>query len=650
MNNTVSTKKETIATLVMLIKRGKDAYYAGKVAKITRPEIPAAFAGRIQPGPMTDAVYDTLEDCLASIDPKNPILSQVGSEEAINKKLRVKLPFQMASLRKGKPDGSMQKWLDSHEGPYNVSFKYDGVSILAVYTKNQPVKLYTRGKNGVGGDISFLREHFRIPQKLPYDLVVRGEALIQVAKFQSLYQREIGSDDKTKFSNPRNMVAGITNRNDAHAALAHVDIVMYDVYQPRVAPTKAFAKLKQLGFHVATNKSLKNLSVPQLQSMFMAAKRTSKYELDGLVVVQDKRNPIAHDYPDFAVAFKDEGQQAQADVKVLSVEWQMGRHRFSPVINIEPTRLSGVIIKNVSGGSAEYIFENGIGPGAVITIIRSGDVIPKVIGVVRKARKAQMPDVPFVWKGAHVYPAQTPSKGRLAANDEQKIRVIEHFFSSLGVERFKGATIQKFVAAGYDTVRKIVAMPARIFLTLGTSPKVMQEVMDQMDAKIDGVPLPRLMAASGIFGEGFGVRLAEDLVGAIPHVMDITDNAALVEAISEVPGFGPTRAKQAAMRMRRFAEWVEGTPQIIYTMPKPKRVVKNGKLSHQFIGFTGVRPTADQKTAIENAGGTITDGVTRATTILVARDPGEETIKLKTAKDRGLPILTMAQFERKYLS
>ena len=648
MKATVNTKAESIRMLVALIKKGKDAYYAGKVAKIARDEIPRSFAQRIQPGFMTDAVYDTVEDCLAEIDPSNKILSQVGSGVATNKKLRVKLPYPMASLRKGKPDGSMQKWLDAHPGPYNASFKLDGVSILARYRKNQPVQLYTRGKNNVGGDISFMASQFRIPQKLPYDLVVRGEALIPLAKFKQMYERKVGVEDKTKFSNPRNMVAGITNRNDHHEALKHIDIVMYDMYSPRMAPSKALAKLKSLGFHVVTNKTLANLSVPQLQSMLVTARRNSKYELDGLVVAQDKRSELATDYPDYAIAFKDEGQQQTADVKVVSVTWQMGRHRFSPVINIEPVKLSGVIIKNVSGGSAEYINENNIGPGAVITIIRSGDVIPKVIGVVRKAKHPQMPAVPFVWKGAHVYPAPAKKTANQPRSTEQKVRTIEHFFSSLGVERFKGATIARFVDAGYDTVRKIVAMPGRIFVTLGTSPKVMQEVMDQMDAKIDNVPLPNLMAASGIFGEGFGVRLATELVRNIPNIMDLADHPDLSAKIATVEGFGATRAKQVAAKIKRFADWIYNTPQITWVVPKPKRVVRGGKLVGQAVGFTGVR-SKELEAAIEAAGGKVTNGVTRETTILIAKDPAENSLKIQAARSKGLPILTPSQFEAKYL-
>lgn len=644
MKMTASVKADTIRMLVALIQKGKDAYYKGGVAKITQQEIPKQFAGQIKPGLMDDPVFNSVEDALASIDPDNKILSTVGSEEAINKKLKVKLPFFMASLRKGKPDGSMHKWLDDHPGPYVLSFKYDGVSLLCVYKPNKPVKVYTRGKNNIGGDISFLAPYLKIPQVLPYELVVRGEAVMTEAKFKK-WERQIGSEEKNKYSNARGMVAGITNRTSAHPGLADIDVIMYDVYVPRYKPSMFFPKLKAAGFHPATSMTVTNLTVQKLQSLLKQARSKAGYAVDGIVVVQDKKNPIAESYPDHAVAFKDEGQQEVAKVKITKVDWGHGRTGiWFPTIFYEPVKLGGVICKQVSAKSGQYIYDNKLGPGAVIEIIRSGDVIPKIVGVVRQAKAPQMPNVEYEWRGANIY-----SKAAAPGNErtlEQKIKTLSHFFASIGVERFKGATIAKFVEAGHDTVRKIIQMPAHKFTSVpGCSPKVLQGVMEQIDNAITDIDLPVLMAASSMFGGGFGVTLCQDIVRAIPNIMEIYDHPDLVSKVAAVDNFGPQRAKQFAANLARFVKWVNSVPQITWRVPAPKRAIK-GKLTGQVVVFTKIRD-AQLESQIKATGGEIGGSVTGKTTVVIA-PAGESSTKLDAARAKGIPVLTIDQFRKKF--
>ena len=53
-----------------------------------------------------------------------------------------------------------------------------------------------------------------------------------------------------------------------------------------------------------------------------------------------------------------------------------------PVINVTPVELSGAIVQNASAYNAKYVLEHKLRPGVKVELIRSGEVIPKIIGVI----------------------------------------------------------------------------------------------------------------------------------------------------------------------------------------------------------------------------------------------------------------------------
>ena len=147
---------------------------------------------------MTDNQYDILEDYISDRYPTNEIVHQIGAPVERNK---VALPYNMGSMDKIKPDTSaLSNWMAKYRGPYVLSCKLDGVSGLYT-TEGSAPKLYTRGDGKVGQDVSHLIPHLRLPKTK--GIVIRGEFIIPKAVFDSKY--------KTKFANPRNMVAGIIN-------------------------------------------------------------------------------------------------------------------------------------------------------------------------------------------------------------------------------------------------------------------------------------------------------------------------------------------------------------------------------------------------------------------------------------------------------
>lgn len=630
--------------LVRLMRAARDAYYNTGEYYVAKPgELPPGeLRDVLRPtkGRITDAVYDKFEDMLRAKYPNHALLKKVGAP-VTNKKTKIKLPFNMPSLDKIKGADNVSAWLESHDGPYIVSDKVDGVSIGIRYDGTTNTLGFTRGDGATGGDISFMLNDLGVPS-VKKAMKIRGEVVMPLAKFNALWSEH--------FANPRNMVGGITNRNSLHEALAHCHVYFYEMIEPRMRPSAALAKLESLGFRVVPHKVFQSLTYEKLEAILEKRLVSAKYEMDGLVVTQDKVNPVAKSNPDFSVAFKSDAKNDSAVVEVVDVEWRPTRTgQLFPRVIIKPVKLKGVTVTYCSGKSAARIRDLGIGPGAKIRIARSGDVIPDIRDVV-KAVKPKMPNVKDVgkweWSGDNLKLVDHDSHEGTA--DSVAVQRMSFFLTTLGVERLKGATLQKFADAGTRDVTDLLNMPRKKFLSVpGTSEKVLTAVWDQLQDAINGVELHVLMYASGLFGRNFGSRRLAAILKELPDVLSWKGTQSdLVAAIDAIEGFDDVTATQFAKNLPVFRKWLRSVPQVQWVKPKRTRKVGNS-CAGQAVVMTGFRDAALQK-EIESQGGVVIDSIKKAT-VLLAKDPSGSSSKLDTARQLKVPIMTVEQFRRKFL-
>lgn len=629
------------ASLIRLLKNAKKAYYnTGVFYKATKQEVAPGlleiFRKHASKGEVTDLVYDALEERLAQIDPSHPLLKSVG---VAPKKKKIKLPFRMPSLDKRK-GGASDDWLAANPGPYVVSDKVDGVSLGVDYDGRGGTLAFTRGDGQTGGDISFMARDLGLPT-LKQALQVRGEVVMPLAKFNAVWAEH--------FANPRNMVSGITNRNSLHDALAHCKVYMYELVKPRMKPSAGLAKMKSLGFKVVPYKTFDSLDSVKLGKLLDARKGAAQYEMDGLVVAQDIKTPAASGNPTHTVAFKNDAQDDSAVTTVVEVQWRPTRTgALFPRVVIEPVKLKGVTVTYCSGKSAAIIRDLGIGPGARIKIARSGDVIPDIRGVI-KATRPQMPSKTVVgdwrWQGDNLQLVDHDAKS--ATSDSVAVQRMAFFLSTLGVERLKGATLQKFADAGIRNITALLGLRKSEFLGIpDTSEKVLTAVWNQLQTSIKDVELHVLMYASGEFGKNFGSRRLAAIIKDIPDVLAWDQSmSALVEAVDAVAGFDLKTAQQFAKQLPVFRRWLKTVPMVTYTKPRQIRRTGNA-LANQRIVMTGFRD-AGLQTIIEAQGGTIIDSVKKAT-ILLAKDPNGNSSKIGTARGLNIPIMTADAFRRKF--
>ena len=104
-----------------------------------------------------------------------------------------------------------------------------------------------------------------------------------------------------------------------------------------------------------------------------------EYEIDGVIVSDDKIYNRTQQNPEHAFAFKMVLSEQMAEAKVVDIIWNASKDGYlKPRVRIEPVKIGGVTIEYTTGFNANYIETNRIGIGAVIQLIRSGDVIPYI--------------------------------------------------------------------------------------------------------------------------------------------------------------------------------------------------------------------------------------------------------------------------------
>lgn len=591
---------------------------------------------------LTDNQYDILKEYIELKFPQNQVLKQIGAPTS--GKNKVGLPYEMPSMDKIKPDSNaLVKWCAKYKGPYLLSCKLDGVSGLYSTVGDAP-KLYTRGDGKVGQDISHLLPVFNLP-KDP-DIVVRGEFIIPKKVFDEKY--------KTEFANPRNLVSGIINSKHVDAKAKDLHFVTYELISPPPAkPAQQLVVLKALKHEVVCNKLFTVISNDTLSELLQHWRKTYEYEIDGVIVTDDNIYPRKTGNPVHAFAFKMVLTDQIAEAKVVDVLWSASKDGYlKPRVRIEPVKLGGVTIEYATGFNGKFIQENGIGIGAIIEIIRSGDVIPYIKSVTIPADKAKMPEVPYTWTSTNV--------DIVLENMEDDITVREKnitaFFVTLKVEGLSSGNVKRMMNAGFDSIPKILKMKKTDFTGVdGFKDKMIEKVFNGIQEKVTGASLLEIMVASNLLGRGLGERKIRPILEKYPNI--VTSHASNVEKMSmlqSVDGIGSENAKSFVTNIPGFIEFLKecgltgklNAPALLVVPVKP--VLITTPLSGKKIVMTKIRDK-DIIEYLKTVGGSLEDNIKKDTFALVVKSHDDVSNKTKFAQENNIPIMTAQEFKNKYM-
>ena len=341
---------------------------------------------------MGDQEYDDLLDSLKSKiteDEYENLVSSLneGSVEP-NSDGKVKHPFIMGSMTKIKaeePD-EVKKWIENGISiKMSVSAKVDGISSRATYRNGKLVGLYSRGDGHFGMDYSDKSEFIKgLPSTLSYNFTgeVRGELVIFKSDFEGI---------KEQYANPRNACAGICNRKMGDKKfnqneLRLISFVPYTILGYQYTKQEQFALLDKLGFNVAKNFTIDKCEIKDdiadvLFKQTIDWTESLGYEIDGLIICDVNWKNEDKYRPDNCRAFKI--NQGIGTTKVIGFDWgtPSANGKMTPVAILEPIVLCGTTVKRVTCNNISFIEKMGIEIGKTVKVVKSGDIIPKILEV-----------------------------------------------------------------------------------------------------------------------------------------------------------------------------------------------------------------------------------------------------------------------------
>ena len=587
---------------------------------------------------MSDNEFDIIKGFIETYYPNNQTILQIGADPSNTSHNKVMLPYTMPSMDKIKPDTSaLDNWKQLYSGPYILSTKADGVS--AIYTtESKHSKLYTRGNGTVGQDISHMIPYLRLPTTT-VGVTLRGELIIPKEIFQTKYKNE--------FANPRNMVAGVVNKQTIDIAKYNdIRFIAYEVICPELKPSDQFTFLDNINVEVVQSYLFTSVNNDELSGLLINLRENYEYEIDGIIITDNNIYPRTSKNPKHSIAFKMVLSDQIADANVVDVLWSASKHGYlKPRIQIEPIIIGGVEIKYATAFNAAFIINNNIGVGSVVRLVRSGDVIPHIQEVIVRASQPKMPNVPYIWTDTHV----DILLENAATDQVVQEKAITAFFRKLEVEGLGAGNVTRIMSNGFNTLPKILHMSKDDFLTVdGFKDKLATKIHNNILEALYEVSLPVLMAATNIFGRGMAERRITPILEQYSNVLtDNTSDEEKIQRISLMSGIGNIMATRFVSHIAEFLEFLQTAGLEYKLLNNTILSITDDILYKKRIVITGFRDKTLEDN-IKERGGIIASDVSSKTFVVIVKDINETTGKADKARNLDIPLVLFVDFINTY--
>ena len=571
--------------------------------------------------------------------------------------------------------------------------KFDGLSISLQYENGQLARAVTRGDGTRGDDVTTnVRTIRTVPLKLHGDypdfFEMRGEIVMPFESFNHLNEVRAEAGDDL-FANPRNAAAGTLKLQDSkEVARRRLDnycyYMMMDGLESRYQTHyQSLQAAKKWGFNISNFIALCKTTeeIFEFIDYWDEKRHELPFAIDGIVLkvnsyAQQRVLGFTAKSPKWAIAYKFKAEEVETELQ--SVDFQVGRHgTITPVANLAPVQLAGTTVKRATLNNEDFIRQFDLHYGDTVTVVKGGEIIPKIIGVNLDKRLEGAKPVEFV-KTCPICGTQlVQNEGEAAwycpnsSGCSPQIRGrIEHFIDrkamnieSLGegkVELLYEEGLVRNVADLYDLtfeklfgLEKVITIEDEFSLMpvatrkVSFKEKTAQNILDALE-KSKSVPFERVLFALGI--KFVGESVAKVLAKAL-HDIDHIINAS-VEEMTEINEIGEkialsvrnffdderninivNRLKEKGLQFAMVEQVVSDKEQIL----EGKTFVVSGVFLH--YSRDGIKET------IEAYGGKNVGSISGKTDYVLAGDKmGPE--KRKKAESLGIPIITEAEFEQ----
>ncbi len=630
---------------------------------------------------ISDFEFDQLMAELARLEAEHPELvtpdsptQRVGGQP-LPGLAQVEHSVPMMSLDNSYDDKDLAEWwgravrgLGREPDGMVAELKIDGVSLALIYEDGELVRAVTRGNGRVGDDVTANARTIRLlPTRLkgaPALAEVRGEVFMPREAFRAVNRarREEGEEE---FANPRNAAAGSLRLLDprlcARRRLAFVayQLARCEGWQPQ-RHAQVLEVLTQWGLPVNPGwRRCRTLAdVHQFIREWGAARTGLPFEIDGVVVKLDvlaeqEALGATSKFPRWAVAYKYPPEGVTTRVKGITI--QLGRTgALTPVAELEPVRLAGTTVARATLHNADEVARLDVRVGDEVWVAKGGDVIPKVVAVNRSRRPAQAPEFRM--------PTVCPVCATPVEREEGEVVVrcpnrhcpgvrrqqLRHFVSRAGmdIEGLGQRLIDQLLAEGLitDAASLWDLDPQSLAQLPGWGEVSAANLLAELE-QARRRPLWRVLAALGI--RHVGERAARALASRFTSLHALAK--ASIEELAEVPGIGPVIAKSVVDYLRdqenaRLLERLRERGVDPQESPPASGATSYAPLAGLTFVLTGTlsRPREAVARLLEEAGGKVTDNVSRRTSFVVrGEQPGSKVVR---AQQLGVPVLDEAGF------
>lgn len=583
---------------------------------------------------ITDQQYDLYISMLRDINHLHPYLNQV-EPEALAEAKTVELPQRMLSTEKAYSKEDIEKWLkrilkaaqeinvSEKEIELRVTPKLDGYAAF-----DDGTILYTRGDGYRGQDIT---RAFERGLKVAQD-GKRGLGPGEIVIKKSYFDKELSNI----FENSRNIQAAII-------AEKKVDENVQKAIDDGACVFYPFALIENKTAHFSE-------IIENFESIVEEMWDAVDFDIDGVIL--ETTHPALKEYMGatrknhrWQIAFKVNEESAEVEVKNI-IPQTSRTGRISPVAELVPTKLSGATISRVTVHHYNMVKTKRIGPGAIVQLVRSGLVIPKIEGVIKEAEPQLPESCPscgshLLWESDHLI---CPNKSDCPAQTEN---TLIHFFKTLGNnDGFGPKVIEKLSNFGKKHIHEIYDIKAHQFASYGFGDKTSQNLFDQLQASKEiQVEDWRFLSAFGVsrLGGGNCEKLLQhhslvELFSLSAEEMVKIDGFAQISAEAIVEGLA--NVKEEFFKVHDLGFNLAITPK------ESDREESDSPIAGAVVVFTGSMQQGsrgDMEKHAKSLGAKVAKSVTGKTTYLVTGEKVGET-KINAAKDKGVKVLTEQEY------
>ena len=616
-----------IDKLAALILKHKTLYYQG------HPEI-------------SDLEFDKLEEELKLLDPHNSVLSLVGSTSSQSDK--IKHDKKMLSLEKTYILEDLLSWKGNED--VLSTLKLDGISCSIIYENGKITLAKTRGDGTFGENItSKILWITNIPKLITSQnkIEIRGELYCDEESFFHLGE-EMHTRELDRPNSQRNIVAGLMGRKDNIDLCRYVKFMAFDYITDEKIELESekFKNLAENNFsipEIEIHKDSKSIEKTiQKAREFMSE---GDYQIDGLVftynkiALHDEMGETSH-HPRYKMAFKFQGESKNTTLR--EINWSVSRNGIlTPVGEVEPVELSGAMIGRVTLHNYGLVSANQLKSGDIIEIIRSGEVIPKFLSVVKSSNSEfKIPDVcPSCGKKVEIVDIRIYCVNEQCPGKNKEI--ILNFIQKIGIEDLSGKRLEDlFNAKLVSSISDLYKLTAEDLISLDkVKDKLSNKLIDSIQ-KSKNVDLVTFLTALGISGGAYSK--CEKIVYAgfdtIEKILIMT-----VDDLKSIESFADKSSDEFINSLNEKKKLIQELIKLGFAFTVEEK--KESAITGLKLCITGALSEKRQviEDQIRSFGGIVVSSVSKNTDMLVTNETDPSSSKYKKALELKIKIVTEAE-------